>query len=128
MRLISDYPARTGYLLKERLTDGAILRDSLQRIADGEAVIDPTIVAALMNRTRAAVHSTPSPTGSRRCSRWSPKSLADQAIAERLWITERTVSRTCRRSSRSCGSTMRAGAHRRVLAVLAYLRGPHDEH
>ena len=54
MRLISDYPARTGYLLKERLTDGAILRDSLQRIADGETVIDPTIVAALMNRTRAA--------------------------------------------------------------------------
>ncbi len=32
MRLISEYPARTGYLLKERLTDGAILRDSLQRI------------------------------------------------------------------------------------------------
>ena len=91
MRLISDYPARTGYLLKERLTDGAILRDSLQRIADGETVIDPTIVAALMNRTRRSDPLDALTEREQTVLALVAEGLTNQAIAERLWITERTV-------------------------------------
>src|ERR671925_96000 len=52
MRLIQEHPERVGYLLKERVFDVAILVDALRRIADGETVIDPTIVARLVGRHR----------------------------------------------------------------------------
>src|SRR6266498_5832252 len=52
MRLIEDHPERVGYLLKERIFDVAILVDALRRIADGECVIDPTIVSRLVGRRR----------------------------------------------------------------------------
>jgi class 3 adenylate cyclase/CheY-like chemotaxis protein len=42
--LLERYPERFGYLLKDRVTDVAVLRDAIWRIADGECVIDPTIV------------------------------------------------------------------------------------
>ena len=128
MRLISDYPARTGYLLKERLTDGAILRDSLQRIADGETVIDPTIVAALMNRTRAADPLDALTDREQTVLALVAEGLTNQAIAERLWITERTVESHVSKIFAKLRIDDEGGSHRRVLAVLAYLRGPHDEH
>src|SRR5215213_6503337 len=52
MRLLEDHPSRVGYLLKERVSDIAVLRDALHRIGDGECVIDPTIVARLLQRRR----------------------------------------------------------------------------
>jgi hypothetical protein len=52
MRLIQDHPERVGYLLKERVFDAAILVDALRRIAEGECVIDPTIVSRLVGRRR----------------------------------------------------------------------------
>ena len=52
MRLLEEHPARIGYLLKERVSDIAVLRDALQRIAEGECVVDPTIVARLLERRR----------------------------------------------------------------------------
>jgi hypothetical protein len=47
MRLIEDHPERIGYLLKERVFDVANLIDALRRLADGETVVDPTIIARL---------------------------------------------------------------------------------
>ena len=52
MRLVQDHPEGVGYPLKERVFDVAILIDALQRIADGETVVDPTIVAQLFGRRR----------------------------------------------------------------------------
>jgi DNA-binding NarL/FixJ family response regulator len=46
MSLVTELPERSGYLLKDRVSDIGILTDALQRIADGECVIDPTIVRA----------------------------------------------------------------------------------
>jgi serine/threonine-protein kinase len=42
MRLLEDFPERTGYLLKDRVSDLAVLADALRRIAEGECVLDPT--------------------------------------------------------------------------------------
>src|SRR6266536_1265303 len=52
MRLLQEHPERVGYLLKERVFDVAILVDALRRLADGETVIDPTIVSRLVGRRR----------------------------------------------------------------------------
>ena len=51
-RLLEEHPERVGYLLKERLSDIAVLKDALHRIADGECVIDATIVSRLLRRRR----------------------------------------------------------------------------
>jgi DNA-binding NarL/FixJ family response regulator len=53
LRLLQQYPERVGYLLKERVSDVAVLADAVRRIAEGECVIDPTIVSRLMRRQRA---------------------------------------------------------------------------
>ena len=57
MRLITDAPEHVGYLLKERVSDVAVLVDALKRLIEGECVIDPTIVSRLMSRRRAAGRS-----------------------------------------------------------------------
>jgi DNA-binding NarL/FixJ family response regulator len=51
-RLLADEPGGLGYLLKERVSNIAVLVDALHRVSDGECVIDPTIVARLMQRRR----------------------------------------------------------------------------
>ena len=69
MRLLQDHPERIGYLLKERVSDIAVLADALRRIDEGECVLDPTIVTRLMNRPRE--HSPAdrsSPTANAKCS------------------------------------------------------------
>ena len=53
LRLLESYPERIGYLLKDRVSEMAVLGDAIRRIADGECVIDPTIVSRLMKRRRA---------------------------------------------------------------------------
>ena len=52
MRLLEEVPERAGYLLKERVSDVAVLADALRRIDEGECVIDPTIVSRLVARKR----------------------------------------------------------------------------
>ena len=53
MRLLEDHPERSGYLLKERVSDLAVLVDALERIDEGECVLDPTIVVAAGRARRA---------------------------------------------------------------------------
>jgi class 3 adenylate cyclase/DNA-binding NarL/FixJ family response regulator len=52
MRLVEQYPERVGYLLKDRVSDVAVLGDAIRRLAEGECVVDPTIVSRLMSRAR----------------------------------------------------------------------------
>jgi DNA-binding NarL/FixJ family response regulator len=52
MRLLENHPERVGYLLKERVSDVAVLADALRRIGEGESVVDPTIVSRLVRRPR----------------------------------------------------------------------------
>jgi len=52
LRMLEHHPSRVGYLLKERVSDVAVLADALRRIGEGECVIDPTIVSRLVTRDR----------------------------------------------------------------------------
>ena len=52
MRLLEDHPESSGYLLKDRVSNVAVLVDALRRVSEGESVLDPTIVRRLVSRPR----------------------------------------------------------------------------
>jgi DNA-binding NarL/FixJ family response regulator len=122
MRLIEQHPERVGYLLKERVFDVAILIDALRRIADGETVIDPTIVSRLLGRRRRTDPLSELTEREREVLGLLAEGLSNRAIAERLFVTERTVEAHVKQIFIKLGLDMSADTHRRVLAVLAYLR------
>jgi len=124
MRLLEDHPERVGYLLKERVFDVANLVDALRRLADGETVVDPTIVARLFARRRRADPVDELSAREREVLALVAEGLSNQAIAARLFVTERTVEAHVTQIFQKLGLTTDAGSHRRVLAVLAYLRRP----
>jgi DNA-binding NarL/FixJ family response regulator len=122
MRLIQDRPEGVGYLLKERVFDAAILVDGLRRIDDGECVIDPTIVARLIGRRRDKDPLAGLTSREREVLSLVAEGLSNTAIANRLFVVERTVEAHTTQIFRKLGLDADAGSHRRVLAVLAFLR------
>jgi DNA-binding NarL/FixJ family response regulator len=123
MRLLEEHPGRVGYLLKERVFDVANLIDALRRLADGETVVDPTIVARLFARKRRAGPLDELTEREREVLRLIAEGLSNQAIAARLFVTERTVEAHVTQIFLKLGLSTDPDSHRRVLAVLAHLRG-----
>ena len=122
-RLLADQPGGLGYLLKERVSDIAVLVDGLRRVTEGECVLDPTIVARLMSRGRAG-----SPLAALTEREVETLSLLAQGrsnagVAGELGISERTVEATCAALFRKLGLEASPDTNRRVLAVLTLLRG-----
>ena len=123
MRLLEDHPERCGYLLKDRVSDVAVLVDALTRISEGESVVDPTIVARLVKRPRDQ-----SP-----LQEHSPRELevlaliaeghSNEGICKKLFLSPKTVETHVRHILLKLGIGEASDYHRRVLAVLAYLRG-----
>ena len=124
MRLIEDHPEQVGYLLKERVFDAAILVDALRRIADGECVIDPTIVSRLVGRRRRQDPLAVLTEREREVLSLVAEGLSNGAIAARLHVTERTVEAHTKQIFQKLGLETDPGSNRRVLAVLALLRAP----
>jgi DNA-binding NarL/FixJ family response regulator len=122
MRLIEEHPERVGYLLKERVFDVAILIDALNRIAEGECVVDPTIVARLLGRKRPADPLAELTEREREVLGLVAEGLSNAAIARRLFITERTVEAHTTQIFQKLMLDADPDSHRRVRAVLAYLR------
>ncbi|MDA0158722.1 response regulator transcription factor [Solirubrobacter ginsenosidimutans] len=122
LRLLEEHPERVGYLLKERVFDAAILVDALRRLADGECVIDPTIVARLLGRRRRRDPLEELTPREREVLGLVAEGLSNHAIATRLVVTERTVEAHVKQVFLKLGLGTDAATHRRVLAVLAYLR------
>ena len=122
MRLIEEHPERIGYLLKERVFDVANLIDALRRLADGETVVDPTIIARLFARKRRAGPLDKLTEREREVLALVAEGLSNRAIATRLFVTERTIEAHVKQIFLKLGLNTDPGSHRRVLAVLAYLR------
>lgn len=122
MRLIEDHPEGVGYLLKERIFDVAILVDALRRIVDGETVIDPTIVARLVGRHRRNDPVAALTEREREVLGLVAEGMSNRAIAARLFVTERTVEAHISAIFHKLGLAESAEQHRRVLAVLTFLR------
>jgi DNA-binding NarL/FixJ family response regulator len=122
MRLLEEHPERVGYLLKERVFDVALLVDALRRLGDGETVIDPTIVSRLVGRRRREDPLEELTPREREALELVAEGLSNKAIAARLVVTERTVEAHVKQIFMKLNLDVNPESHRRVLAVLAYLR------
>ncbi|MDR1807197.1 MAG: response regulator transcription factor [Propionibacteriaceae bacterium] len=120
--LLADGGGGVGYLLKDRVTDLAGFADSLDRIAAGGSVLDPAVVAQLL-----VVHDR-SPLDrlsarEREVLALIAEGLSNQAIGERLVITDGAVEKHISNIFTKLDLPPDAAAHRRVQAVLAWLQG-----
>jgi DNA-binding NarL/FixJ family response regulator len=122
MDLITEQPERVGYLLKERVVDFATVVDALRRLADGETVIDPTLVRQLLGRRRRPDPLAALTAREQEVLGHVAEGMSNSAIAHRLHVTERTVEAHVTQIFHRLGLTESADIHRRVLAVLTWLR------
>ncbi len=122
LRLLEDHPEGVGYLLKDRVFDPINLLDALRRLADGETVVDPTIVSRLLGRRRRVDPLDDLTDREREVLALIAEGLSNQAIAARLFVAERTVEAHVTQIFLKLGLPSNSESHRRVLAVLTYLR------
>jgi DNA-binding NarL/FixJ family response regulator len=121
MRLLESHPERVGYLLKERVSDVAVLADAIRRIAEGECVIDPTIVSQLLNRRREQGPLDELSEREREVLALMAEGRSNAGIAHRLWVTEGTVEKHVRSILAKLRLPETGEDHRRVLAVITFL-------
>jgi DNA-binding NarL/FixJ family response regulator len=122
LRLVEELPERSGYLLKERVSDIGALVDGLKRIVDGECVIDPTIVAKLVRRPRDPDPLAELTEREREVLALIAEGRSNHAISERLFLSPKTVETHISQILGKLGLEGTPDDHRRVLAVLTYLR------
>jgi DNA-binding NarL/FixJ family response regulator len=122
MRLLRENPERSGYLLKERVSDVAVLVDALKRIDEGECVLDPTIVAMLVRRPRDPDPLSELTDREKEVLALIAEGRSNRAISELLVVSLKTIETHIGQILLKLGLDETADYHRRVLAVLAYLR------
>jgi DNA-binding NarL/FixJ family response regulator len=110
-----------GYLLKDRVSDGAQFVDAVRRVAGGGTAMDPEVVARLLDRNSAdGVVATLSPREHEVLALMA-EGRSNAAIAQRLFITERAVAKHTASIFLRLGLQPSDDDNRRVLAVLAFL-------
>ena len=122
LRVAEASPDRTGYLLKDRVTDSRALFDALERIAAGGCVIDPAVAEGLVARASALARIEELTEREREVLALVAEGRSNRAIAERLVVTQKTVETHIGQIFLKLGLREVQGEDRRVAAVLAYLR------
>ena len=113
--------ARTGYLLKTRVTAVDEFVDSLDRIARGGSVVDPGLVQELVAARRKEDPLGELTVREREVLELMAEGRSNSGIASQLWVTEGTVEKHVRSILLKLPLSATAADHRRVLAVIAYL-------
>jgi serine/threonine-protein kinase len=121
-RLLEDHPEGRGYLLKDRVSDISVLKDAIARIAEGECVLDPTIVARLIKRPRRPGPIDELTGREREVLALIAEGRSNQGISQILVLSPKTVEAHVGRILAKLGLDDTPDYHRRVLAVLAFLR------
>ena len=111
-----------GYLLKDRVSKLADLSDALQRVVDGGTVLDPEVVSALFAHRRRRDPLAELSPREREVLGLMAEGRTNAGIAKQLWLTEKTVETHVSSILGKLGLSHSAEGHRRVLAVLTYLR------
>ncbi|MEU5941073.1 response regulator transcription factor [Micromonospora sp. NPDC047548] len=116
--LLSDRAGAVGYLLKDRVGDVRQFIESIRQVATGGTVMDPEVVAQLLNHRDTLSTLTPR---ERDVLRLMAEGRSNAAIAANMIITEKSVSNHINTLFAKLGLPPAGGDHRRVLAVLTYL-------
>ena len=122
MRLLEEHSERSGYLLKDRISDVAVLVDALHRIDEGECVVDPTIVSRLLKRPREEGPLDELTDREVEVLALMAEGHSNEGIRKRLVLSPKTVETHVRHILSKLEIGEAPDHHRRVLAVLAYLR------
>jgi DNA-binding NarL/FixJ family response regulator len=123
MELLAESAEGVGYLLKDRVSDMGEFADAVRRVADGGSALDPTIVSQLVGRRRGDDPLAQLTAREREVLGLMAEGRSNQGIAERLVVTERAVEKHVTSIFGKLRLPTASADHRRVLAVLAYLRG-----
>jgi DNA-binding NarL/FixJ family response regulator len=121
-RLLAENAAGMGYLLKDRITDLDEFAAAIRRVGAGGSALDPAIVSQLLGRRRnddVLEHIT---VREREVLALMAEGYSNQAIADRLVVTVRAVEKHVTSIFDKLGLPVTTDSHRRVLAVLAFLR------
>jgi DNA-binding NarL/FixJ family response regulator len=122
LRLLRDTPRGVGYLLKDRVGNLAEFIDAIRRVGQGGSVVDPEVVATLLGRGRPPGLLDSLTSRERSVLELMAEGRSNLAIAERLGLTEKTIEGNVRIILSKLGLEPAAEDHRRVLAVLTFLR------
>jgi DNA-binding NarL/FixJ family response regulator len=122
--LLKDGAGGLGYLLKERVADVTELVRALGEVARGGSVLDPKVVEALVSAKERMVHSPlrQLTEREREVLAHMAQGMNNAAIAKSLFLTERAVEKHINSLFHKLGLSEEPDVHRRVMAVLAFLR------
>jgi DNA-binding NarL/FixJ family response regulator len=122
IELLAGSAAGVGYLLKERIARPAELEDAVRRIAAGGTAVDPSVVAAVLRTRRTPDPLSGLTTREREVLTLVAEGRSNDAVAEHLLVNIRTVETHMANILTKLCLPAEPGTHRRVLAVLTYLR------
>jgi len=120
--LVGDSAGGVGYLLKDRVADVDRFVDSVKRVADGGSALDPEVVSQLVGRARRDDPIDELTPREREVLELMAEGRSNNAIAEHMTVTERAVEKHVTSIFGKLGLAPAPEDHRRVLAVLAFLR------
>jgi DNA-binding NarL/FixJ family response regulator len=122
LELLSHGTEGVGYLLKDRVSDLDELAGSVRRVGEGGSVLDPSVVAQLVERPRSGDDPLEELTErEREVLSLMAEGRSNKAIGQRLFITEHTVEKHVKNILGKLRLPESPDDHRRVLAVLTYL-------
>jgi DNA-binding NarL/FixJ family response regulator len=121
-RLLARGAEGVGYLLKDRIAEVERLSEAVQRVAAGGSVLDPEVVAQMLGRSRDQGPLDSLTTREREVLGLMAEGRTNRAIAGELFLSERAVERHITSIFNTLDLPAGERDHRRVLAVLAYLR------
>jgi DNA-binding NarL/FixJ family response regulator len=122
MRLLEGNERSVGYLLKDRILDADQLKESITRVVTGGVVVDPALVAQLLERRRRADPLDELTPRERDVLGLMAEGLTDRGIAQRLFVTPKTVETHTHHIFQKLSLPESALDNKRVHAVLAFLR------
>ena len=122
LELVSDSAEGTGYLLKDRVADVERFVDSVRRVGQGGSALDPEVVSHLLGRRRRDDPLAELTPREKEVLGLMAEGRSNQAIAEQLVVTERAVEKHVTSIFGKLRLAPAPEDHRRVLAVLTFLR------